>query len=415
MSYHQATPQVKRSIAKETEYFRRTLRDSGVSSDGEKWALLALDPFHDTQLEVVGKCDSQIGRSLLYDIRKDVTITKDAGLAAGNWDCHVAFIPSCRMCDSAGKVSVFSPINGVAPPCPNGFVYDEEVATALPDGVVVCCQVASGGDTFDPSSAANFYTPISIDSFLQPNARHNVVSAALEVHNTTAEIEKQGSVTAYRHENSYLACGFGVSGANFPSMVSNAPPRTVGLAKEIGGVTWDAAEGVLLPLAFSRADATPGAYVPKLTVLVQDNGYLFANNALAGGAFLPSGFDLGMDASGAYFTGLSDGTSLTVTLRMVMEVFPEPSSDLMALAHPSPPVDYHAMQLVSRIQATLKPGYPVDENGFGDFFRGIAGAIGKVVPIAAKAIGTVIPKARAITGPVAALATEIGKAAKKKK
>jgi hypothetical protein len=415
MSHQIASAQVKRSIAKETDYFRKALKESGISDEGEKWALLALDPFHDTSLEIVGKCDSQIGRSLLFDVRKDITVVKDPAFAAGNWDCHIAFIPSCRMGASYGKVSIYTPTNGVPPPCPNDFVYSDNTGTPLPDGVVVACQALTGVDTFDPSSAAVSYDAISIDSFLQPNARHNIVSAAVEVHNTTAEIEKQGSVTAYRHENRYMPAGYASSGNTLYGVASNAPPKSVGLAKEIGGVTWDAAEGVLLPLAFAQADARPAAYAPQMTVLVQDNGYLFANNNLAGGTAVPCGFDLGMDSSGAYFTGLSENTSLTVTLRLVLEVYPEPSSDLMALAHPSPPVDYKAMQLVSRIQATLKPGYPVHENGIGDFFRGIAGAIGKVVPVAAKVVGTVMPKARAITAPIAALATEIGKAGKKKK
>lgn len=421
MSYsyeHKESRAVRRSIAAETDQFRHKLASAGISSEGRDWALLALDPFHDSQLEVVGKCDSQIGRSIVFDIRTTTSVSKDPSLAAGNWDCHIAFIPTCRMGESSGKTSVFRPVNGVAPPVPNEFDAAEDTGTRLPDGVVVACQNLSGLDTFDPDSSAVRYDALSIDEFLQPNGRHSVVAAAVEVHNTTAEINKQGSVTCYRFENRAMPGSYSLPGSPALPLFArtiNAPPRTLELAKKMGGVTWDASAGVLLPLAFSNADAAPGGFTPAVSVIVQDNGFLFANNNRSARTADPCGLDLHMDSSGAYFAGLSEETTLTVTLRMCLEVFPPPSSDLMSLAKMSPPLDFEAMQLVSRIQATLKPGYPVSENGFGDFFRGIAGTLGKVLKPIAKGVGYVVPGAKAITNPIGDLAAEMIKLNKKKK
>jgi hypothetical protein len=386
-----SSDRVKRSIAKETERFDRMVNALGLSEDGRDYAKLALDPFHDTELRVVGKPNSQHGRSLTFNIERQITITKPSSLAAGEWDCHIASIPSCRMTDCGEGLLGYTSVLGVAPPTPNAL---DKVGSgvAIPDGVVVACCVLAGDDTFDPHATDAVYESISIDSYLQPGGRHDLVSFAFEVHNVTADLTKQGSVTTYRHENRYNSGFYGVAGGvDFTMAVvhtANAPPRTLELAKAMSAHTWEAAEGALVPGMYSQVDAAPRGYIAGPCVLIQDNGYAFTNlveSQQAQACFL----DFKMDSSGAYFTGLSEETALTVTLRCILEVFPSPSSDLMALAHPSPDLDLKALELVSHVQSTLRAGYPVSENGFGDFFRGIASTVGKIVHPVAHALRNV--------------------------
>jgi hypothetical protein len=96
--------------------------------------------------------------------------------------------------------------------------------------------------------------------------------------------------------------------------------------------------------------------------------------------------------SGAYFTGLSAESALKVTMRYFVEVFPQPGSALVPLAHPSCPMDMKALQCYSEIMREMHAGYPVRDNAAGDFFRKAASVVRKVSAKAApwlKAIGSI--------------------------
>jgi hypothetical protein len=76
-----------------------------------------------------------------------------------------------------------------------------------------------------------------------------------------------------------------------------------------------------------------------------------------------------MMTSGAYFTGLSPQTKLTLTLRVFIEVFPAAGNPLVPLAHPSNPYDAKALQCYQEIMSHMRSGYRVDDNDFGDYFK----------------------------------------------
>ena len=117
--------------------------------------------------------------------------------------------------------------------------------------------------------------------------------------------------------------------------------------------------------------------------------------------------------SGAYFTGLSAQTSLTVTMRAFVEVFPSPGNPLVPLAHPSSPYDAKVLQCYSEIMSELHAGYPVRDNAAGDYFRKAYAALKHAI-----SIGRMIPGGRDIADAVASgvkSAEAIHKAVTKKK
>jgi hypothetical protein len=129
----------------------------------------------------------------------------------------------------------------------------------------------------------------------------------------------------------------------------------------------------------------------------------------------PLVLDFDTDTSGAYFTGLSDETVLTVTAKIYLETFLPPRSPLVSLAHDSPPLDSAALQMINRLQRDLNPGYPLVDNDFGDFFRGIASSISRVAKPLASAMRFVAPvvplagKAAKVTDMVAKITAKAGK------
>jgi hypothetical protein len=247
-----------------------------------------------------------------------------------------------------------------------------------------------------------------------------------EVVNTTSDLYRQGDVTVYTQptnptEADLYVCdcisghysngtivepdymGFGVTHA----VVFRGPPSTIGLAKQTPGArTWKAADGAYVPARMhtqndfsliskldwvSRQYHDPnGPTVPQdivpyglaQRVFVQNNtsGYDIAGpNPLSRGQE-PISHMSHYDISGAYFTGLSPQTTLTVTLRMTIELVPGPSDVArLALARPSAQLDNHALQLYTALLRELPPGVPVGYNDAGKWFRMILSKVGMVV------------------------------------
>jgi hypothetical protein len=105
---------------------------------------------------------------------------------------------------------------------------------------------------------------------------------------------------------------------------------------------------------------------------------------------------------GAFYTGLSLQTTLTLTVHFYVERFPQiDQADLVVLAAPSPKYDPLALELYSRMLGEMPPGVMVKENGFGQWFTDL---IAEIAPIAGDALS-------AIPHPFAQVAAQGAKAA----
>jgi hypothetical protein len=119
------------------------------------------------------------------------------------------------------------------------------------------------------------------------------------------------------------------------------------------------------------------------------------------------------DNSGAFFTGLSNQTTLTITVRYLYERFPSMSSStldttLLTLSSPSAPWDSSALELYSRVLVELPPAVPVCENDDGSWFSRILGWIGDVAPVVGNIAGFFLPGASAVGNIVGTAAKAVG-------
>jgi hypothetical protein len=109
------------------------------------------------------------------------------------------------------------------------------------------------------------------------------------------------------------------------------------------------------------------------------------------------------NTGGAYFTGLSPTTTLTVNAIYYIERFPKPEdANLVVLANPSPPYNAAAMSLYTEFMRGMPVGCKVGDNADGDWFfeavksvadflapaLGLAGAIHPALAVAAPAFAT---------------------------
>ena len=349
-----------------------------------------------------------------------------------SWDCHVAFTPviaKAQLNCFDGKIKNFASGGKDTSYYPGSLVYKStNKDSALREShFLTACAVPAGQDTFfNPESDNSEYHGLGVNEFLDDDGSSivRVTGAAFEVHNTTEDIYKSGSVTTYKIAREADECNFtfcrdqtgGVMTTDrfdtVHATVSNGPPTNASDAKLYNGHTWDAADGCLVPGVLDARQSDGQKSLPRMHLTkVHANGPGGGTKYWAP-AFSPAGPDedtyaLGirptsdsvpdpnvitdpaywgssgmpittkspptivpeMMVSGAYFSGLSSMTKLTLTLRVFVEVFPAASNPLVPLAHPSNPYDAKALQCYQEIMSHMRSGYRVADNDAGDFFR----------------------------------------------
>jgi hypothetical protein len=369
---------------------------------------MAVDPFHDFDLPVAGMPDESNGRSLIRNIRQEVAITAPTTVVApAKWDCHIAYFPiRCRNY-SGGGAGVMTPatINTGDPTSTAYGVFSAGVAANgwNTEGFLVACKVPAGQPTFDEGYTLAEYDIIKVDDLLDWK-RARLIAGGYEVHNTTEELKKSGSVTDYVTECEYSLSSMknvhskrftiddnAVSGGDTGSgtsaitgYVGPCPPSTLGEAKQINGVTRAAALGSYVQLRLARTELAPSYPIGGVV------GYIGTQAPSTGicNAWLGHGLDLDAtpgasgwsmsrkDAfmqSGSYYSSLSTESSLDLVLHAIVEVFPGPGDEDMATASPTAPYDPMALAILSQLQNQLPPGCAVGDNGIGDFFRRVVG------------------------------------------
>jgi hypothetical protein len=404
----------------ESRKFESHLQSCGTSPGGAQWVKTAVDPFHDIDLDVIGMPDSTSGRSVVYAVTENLTITRPVGITGDTaWDCHVAFTPTIASAelypfDAKTDAGVVIPGTSRWDANPAGTTPAENQHLLRKSEFLTANSVASGEPTFfnaqtgTAAAPTSTYGGLGMSRFLDNDGSSiiRVTGAAFEVHNTTEDVYKSGSVTAYKIARESDNCNLSVANGNprasapfdtVAATITNAPPTSAAVAKLYNGHTWDAKDGCLVPGVLDAGESDGEKMLPRLHVVKTSNagvnkywapsfldsayvhmkgvtptsatgtvaaGYLANYSNQAPPTVVPE-----MMTSGAYFTGLSAQTKLTLTLRVFVEVFPSASNALVPLAHPSNPYDAKALQCYQEIMSHMRSGYRVDDNAFGDFFR----------------------------------------------
>jgi hypothetical protein len=106
-----------------------------------------------------------------------------------------------------------------------------------------------------------------------------------------------------------------------------------------------------------------------------------------------------MDVSGAFFTGLSLLTTLTINWNIYIERFPSDlETDLVVLARPSPAYCPMAFELYKSIAMSLPVGVMQKENGLGDWFRDAVSSVAEFVTPVLSMIPHPVAQAGALIG-----------------
>jgi hypothetical protein len=250
---------------------------------------------------------------------------------------------------------------------------------------------------------------------------------AMEITNTTSDLNRQGLVTVYRvpvtqnDDGSTFTIRQNTSG-DTTSWIGSAegvfipfPPTSIANAQLFAGTkAWNAELGTYQVAVFNTPDVPSQGLnytMPLLYNVSQTDSQITAPlfSKYGSDAFpatiqvatVPSVSWTEFDMSGAYFTGLSNTTTLTVNYVVYLERFPtQDDLDLIVSAKRSPEYDIKALEAYSIISQSLPVGVPFDENGLGDWFKSAVNAASeyiapvlKMIPhpyaqLGANAIGT---------------------------
>jgi hypothetical protein len=388
-----------------------------MGEQSKAWLLACLDPYHDEQLDLEGLPDERMAPSVIQMHNQTVTLSIPASAAGGNWDASIMF---------SGVNSVIDPNLGAALPgmatVTSGSIHPYNSAGLSVGNAFGALNLWAGAagsvmSTGAPKTVGDTYN--SLGSVLSTD-RCRLIGVAFEVHNTTAEVYKRGSLTVAQLPD--CACDTNnihyVDTAGVWTRTEVQADRAVRQASTVapllsvpGSQTWQAADGcyVIPRMTIVPRDIYSFAYTPydgatllrgassRLPIIYGSDGKTATPIPIGGqtvtdtvplfAPYSPSGFS----PIQVFLSGLSAQTNLTVTFRTIVEYFPALNSPILPIASPSATFDPEILRLYFQIVQTAPYAVPVDQNEAGEYFRRILRITSDALVLVSPMFGTYAP------------------------
>ncbi len=411
----------------------RLVSEQKITQCGKDWLTAAIDPFHDNQLEYLeGWPDMECGASVVRCVKKSVQLTCPTAITT-NWDCFINMHPILLGQNLDGG----SPVVYEYVTRSGNWIFPNKATTFGPAttgyiGGVTAHAVPTGTPMTFKSDGTNLLIgQIELDNEYTVGSGR-LIGIGFEVHNTTAEIYKQGTVTVFRMQaenrdpvTMQVTSATTVSGVDYPILGSvtvqqmRSPPQTQEKAMYIqGSRQWEAKDGCYVVGAFCSEENPAYGITQAVPAMEVFDTYEELEGELSGNGLIVQRYQStinqsGLPApynniynplyktarvhplhqSGAIFSGLSPQSTLTLNVNFFYESFPGPADKaILVLAKPSCKYDPCVMELYSRLVQELPVGVPVEENGLGDWFLDAASKAAKYIGPALAALPHPIAK-----------------------
>jgi len=393
-----------------------------LTPGGLKWLIVATDPFHDDPINCDGFFDLTTSSVITQTLNFTSQIIPGSTVPSGTaWDCHIFFLPCSPPLSfvppgtGLGATDPGFYLNGILP---NGVAVVQPTSPSLFSGFN--CLTCSSGQNWitSPGSATGFPTVALPQSYCSGYFR--VIAAGFEVVNTTAELYKGGTVTVYKSPAypAPLTISSATGTATQFCTLSNCPPSTQSQAALFPcSRTWGASDGAYMVEALNSATVPFISNLPtsQAGVVIGQDVTSLTTGSGSRLAFLPTAVNntagytgamnspLPFDISGAVFTGLNYNSTLQITVRYIIERIPSTTEpDLLVLSRNPCPEDPMAVELYTRVMASLPVGVKVSDNPDGEWFLSVLEAIAAAAPTLGMALAP-------LTGPLGpAIGTLVG-------
>jgi hypothetical protein len=387
-----------------------------LTKPGGDWLKTALDSFHDNLCNLEGYPDEISTLSRVQLVTKTIQLSAPSGVS-GTYNARVWISPI------VSKDTLVFASAGAG----NGCV---EVPLATSDrafGLINAETWTSAGDpnTISPNTA-NFKS--YCDTGKTFNCPGRVVAMGFEVHDTTAEIYRQGSVTCSTLHNpkTSISCfvtdDTSVGSTKYlltgPVHGVLLPPVSSADALLYPGTTqWESGKGCysVARVANSRLESSTdvsqtmvltsnGTEAGIIAASYDSNGTAMSTDISITKAPIPSSIH-DFSCPYALFEGLNASASLMVTFRCYFEYFPTyVNVDLVNFATPSPPLDVNALRLYGIVAPRLPLAVEVSKNSVGQFFKDVLKLVSGAVPVLSPFLAAIHPAAPAIAGGIGTIA-----------
>lgn len=341
---------------------------------------LVADPYHDYNLKPTGYPDGLSTMSAVMRKSLRQTVSCPFALTVGqSWDFHIFTTPLHDIETYKAYVIVGNTFNVIGQPSADLGTINILYRHYDPAGAQLAQVLVN--------------LPFTYGGAEKPSASARTVSLAFELHNTTAELYKSGSVTAYRTPSlSIPTHGFLDDSTPTPipfagQVISNIPEDLAQAVALPNSRTWSAKEGaycVSLPYPNNLYSTS----MPQNLVLTFGsgaNGYLrhITYNSRNTSSFSP------ISSAGLHSDKFVDANqTFTLDARQILEVVPSVSiSDpYLPFAGTAPRCDELFLKLYREMFNTIPPGTPVRNNASGDWFRQLIMIAKSALPLIASAL-----------------------------
>jgi hypothetical protein len=368
-----------------------------LTPGGAAWLIPALDIFHDKPFNPAGYPDGYNGASVSMVLPLSLNIRKPTAIPPGtNWTCYIYSTPLATNCP-------ISPA-GIALPATTNLNF---LPVMPADGATFGINLLNVHGAADGANMGIFaqttnthIANIGLETLQIPTG-FRVTAVGYEVYNTTAKLSLQGMSTHFRltdvtstrstvnlveastrtiYPNSSATC------YEFPQI-----PATASQALQYpGSVQWEARHGNYTMIPFSTVVNPPQVFESvgfyfKDTTTNFPIGRFIAENVVQTVYPIPAtyGFQkqviLPLQMCGSFYTGLSDQTTLTINLKVMLERMPSVQSaseqPLVLTSSMAVPRDPFALAIYSEAIRDLPISVFVSENAFGEWFMDVANKV----------------------------------------
>jgi hypothetical protein len=406
----------------------RISKVEGITRSAEIGLIQLVNPFADFEMQKVGYYDTNESSSVVFAVRYAKTFGAPPGLPSGaNWDFHLFTTPFTNTLPSGPQPAVLV-AGGLLYFNDPGVVYDVGgvVAMSGSSGAPLNLTNVTAPGVLTCSSKGlvpqlgQLYTDAEEPGTDPLDGEARVIAWGFEVHNTTSPLNSQGAVAVYRmpqytmfDRQTVNVCQVDAplapTTAAFTGSASVACMQDVpGSLAEVmllnGSKQWEAKDGCMciptladvniqaqrlsnvVPMSIAQTapvDLTgidgnaPGPLAGYTGAVCSIGGSLSGyaanidnpNTSIIAFDSVPRVHVNNFNTAGAYFTGLSNPSTLTVNVIMYIEKFTtQADKALVNLANPSPPYSSRAMELYPEMLRFLPVGVPVCDNADGDWF-----------------------------------------------
>lgn len=397
--------------------FEKLTTATGCDDNAKAWLKTALDPFHDYDTLISGIPDNDSQNSVVQILNRIVTIAAPAGLDPGQtWSAHISVLPL------ASEVPCNAYLQDVVGAADSSTIRAQEgsggVGWTMGTVTVVSQGTGKPRRAYDESwpdftngSDANNWSDATVGNETRQfrgvgyesdntQSMKKLIAGGFEIHNDTAALYKQGSCTVYSSpmgsvpepgafaDNSVTSTDHLM---NFRK--SRQPPISMEQAAQLpNSRTWEAAEGCYVPIRLgdhtdyeiARRSTFRTAQTDDSESLSFESGMVQFSPILTHEPYRYKHRAAELECTGAYFSGLSPETVLTLKTKFIVETAPSTANmSMLSMATPTPAYCPRALELYHQVIRKLPPGVMVKYNDKGDWFRSITAVIRDVAPMVA--------------------------------